>query len=332
MTKLQNHLWVGISGMDYEYWVCPINANLADRPGNYIFATKTASDEWQALYIGEADSLKFKARGHDGEESALSKGATHLHIHLRSVTEEEREIEVADLIAFNNPVCNPSSKSSKEPETIVEFDTLLTVSPPNSSVATNAAEQTSTIKEQPAEQAPANANNDDQEAIFEVDTFLTVAPHGASTSNKKSAKIETPAQTKYRSHVAMETEAVPAKKDFNQESRLADQVATTPESHEWSGLENAIYKYWIFSMDTKFAPEPGNFIFAGLDRNNEWRALYIGHSADMSAEDFASNPVIRTAVTRGATHIHVHKSSSYSLTRRVENEDLISRHKPPFNS
>ncbi len=110
MSELGNNRWTGRSGMDYEYWVCPLDASFADIPGNFIYAAKDESGDWRPLYIAAADSLRKEIREHPGVALAIDSGATHLHVHLHEDSGSARENEKADLIARWRPPCNPESQ------------------------------------------------------------------------------------------------------------------------------------------------------------------------------------------------------------------------------
>ncbi|MCX7049474.1 MAG: GIY-YIG nuclease family protein [Candidatus Sumerlaeota bacterium] len=103
-----SHLWQGESGKEYEYQIVPINDDLRDAPGNYIFAMKKGG-KWEPIYIGQTSSLRDRLVNHEIEKSARDKGATHIHAHL-SGGEEERRTEEADLIRKHKPPLNSQLK------------------------------------------------------------------------------------------------------------------------------------------------------------------------------------------------------------------------------
>jgi len=292
MNKLESHLWMGQSGMEYEYWVCPLNAGFADHPGNYIYAARTEDDRWKALYIAETDSLKHRAKGHEGERCALAKGATHLHVRLNTEPEEVRERERDDLITFLRPACNVESQPEEPQAVVMEVDTMLTVSP-HKSAAESAA---GSVKPAPAA-ARTPTTGERSPIVTEVEA---PAPPAPASRQPAAAVVQAPSDS-------------------------------APASHEWQGESGSKYKYWMFPLDTRFDAEPGNFIYAAIDAHGRWQALYIGQSDNLEANLVAGNPRTSNALSQGATHIHVHKSSEYGLTRKVEQEDLVKKHKPICN-
>jgi excinuclease UvrABC nuclease subunit len=98
--------WRGASDQRYKYWILPINAELKDAPGNYIYAKETSPGRWKALYIGQTSSLRHRLASHEKELLATRQGATHIHVHLSSQNVGARESEEADLIANYSPPLN----------------------------------------------------------------------------------------------------------------------------------------------------------------------------------------------------------------------------------
>lgn len=98
--------WEGQSGKSYGYWIAPIDASFKDVPGNYIFAKETKPNQWRAVYIGQAESLKERLSNHEKEPCARRNGATHIHNHTNSAGENARRAEETDLIRKWSPVCN----------------------------------------------------------------------------------------------------------------------------------------------------------------------------------------------------------------------------------
>jgi len=98
--------WRGASGTQYKYWILPINTELKDAPGNYIYAKEISPGRWKALYIGQTTSLRQRLASHEKELSATRGGATHIHVHLSNQNDAVRKEEEADLIARCSPPLN----------------------------------------------------------------------------------------------------------------------------------------------------------------------------------------------------------------------------------
>ena len=105
MADAPTILWPGKSGKEYKYSIYPINTELRDSPGNYIFAKETKPGHWYPVYIGQTNSLKTRLSGHEKEACSKRNGATHIHAHT-SGGEAERLAEEKDLITRWQPACN----------------------------------------------------------------------------------------------------------------------------------------------------------------------------------------------------------------------------------
>lgn len=98
----------------------------------------------------------------------------------------------------------------------------------------------------------------------------------------------------------------------------------------WQGQSGKQYDYWVYPISTTFKDEPGNYIYAKRNAAGEWQAVYIGQTSSLS-QRLASHEKEESIIRRGrATHILAHLSTS-SLARRMEERDLISCYRPPFN-
>lgn len=97
----------------------------------------------------------------------------------------------------------------------------------------------------------------------------------------------------------------------------------------WPGLTGNRYVYEVYRIGTPFKSVPGNYIFARWD-GGRWTNLYTGETGDLS-ERFTNHHKEPCVLSRGATHLHVHQSSTNAATRRAEEGDIIKRHRPPCN-
>ncbi|MBI2186138.1 MAG: hypothetical protein HYU37_03310 [Acidobacteria bacterium] len=97
--------WAGQSGKEYVYWVHRIGTFFNNEPGNYVYAREVESGSWEAIYVGQTESLERRL---DPEKEACARrhGATHVHVHTNRSGESRRAAEQADLVAKWAPVCN----------------------------------------------------------------------------------------------------------------------------------------------------------------------------------------------------------------------------------
>lgn len=79
----------------------------------YIFAKRHEYlDEWEALYIGESDSLRTRLSGHEKLDDAIDLGLTHIHVmYVADTGDVRRQIEQS-LIARYRPPLNDLSPST----------------------------------------------------------------------------------------------------------------------------------------------------------------------------------------------------------------------------
>ena len=103
--------WPGASGKEYTYRIYPAGASFKSVPGNFILAREYEPGEWVPLYIGQTRDLSQRLEGHGHQESALQKGATHLHMHLSTAGQAARCEEERDLIRRWQPFCNEQLES-----------------------------------------------------------------------------------------------------------------------------------------------------------------------------------------------------------------------------
>lgn len=101
--------WTGKSGRDYEFETFPIGTQFNHVSGVYIACRQLLPGNFEALYVGEAQSLVDRlntgANNHDGIKCALRNGATHIGALFVSSDTERLRIET-DLRHALNPSCN----------------------------------------------------------------------------------------------------------------------------------------------------------------------------------------------------------------------------------
>jgi len=98
---------------------------------------------------------------------------------------------------------------------------------------------------------------------------------------------------------------------------------------DWTGGSGKRYRYYIYPLGTRFATEPGNYIFAKEFRPGHWLPCYIGQTENLGERlvDHEKEPCARM---HGATHIHAHVNR-VSASRSAEETDLIRKWRPPCN-
>ena len=98
-------IWTGDSGKKYRYNIHPIGTALNDVPGNYIFARRLSQRKWQAIYIGETESMKDRLPNHNDLPGILQNGGTHIHTHI-TLDSRARFDEETDLLTSIKTPCN----------------------------------------------------------------------------------------------------------------------------------------------------------------------------------------------------------------------------------
>lgn len=77
-----NITWCGASGQSYIFETYPVGAQFNPVSGVYIFCRQVISGNWEALYVGETQSLKQRLNtgigSHDGYARASRLGMTHI--------------------------------------------------------------------------------------------------------------------------------------------------------------------------------------------------------------------------------------------------------------
>lgn len=88
-------------------------------------------------------------------------------------------------------------------------------------------------------------------------------------------------------------------------------------------------KFEVMGVGESASRKAGIFIYA-CRRAGQWRALYIGESADLSAR-LAFNEIAADALLSGATDIHILKTNIDAKERRDIADRLILTNAPPLN-
>jgi hypothetical protein len=95
MTQI--HEWKGATGRRYCFQVhaLPLRKPFT-QPGVYLFCRQTTYG-WEAVDVGQAESLTEACSGTPVRFAAEAAGATHLHVHIRLAGFEARVEEEGDL-------------------------------------------------------------------------------------------------------------------------------------------------------------------------------------------------------------------------------------------
>ena len=102
------------------------------------------------------------------------------------------------------------------------------------------------------------------------------------------------------------------------------------QSVNWPGQSGAEYQYEIYPLDTPLPPLPGNYIYAMQDENGCWIPLYVAQTRDLH-QRLEGYEKLQDAAQAGATHVHVHFSTTGQAARCTEEHDLIVRWQPMCN-
>lgn len=98
--------WTDYRGRKYIYSVFDLDQEWVNFPGNYILARRTPRG-WEALYIGEAESLKHGVGpGHPAWAFCRSRGATHILVRFNFAGRKARQAEEQALVIAYEPPGN----------------------------------------------------------------------------------------------------------------------------------------------------------------------------------------------------------------------------------
>lgn len=105
--------WIGASGSSYKYYIWELPANFKqNQDGNYIYSRLDENNHWVPIYVGQGD-LKDRAENHHQEDCIRRKGATHIHVHLKS-RKEDRLAEERDLLENHTDAYHPTGCNERE--------------------------------------------------------------------------------------------------------------------------------------------------------------------------------------------------------------------------
>ncbi len=100
---------------------------------------------------------------------------------------------------------------------------------------------------------------------------------------------------------------------------------------DWPGQSGTQYHYEVHPLDTGFQQAvPANYIYARQAEDGTWLPVYIAQTRALN-QRLEGHIGVADASAQGATHIHVHLSTSGQAARCSEEHDLIERWHPVCN-
>lgn len=107
------------------------------------------------------------------------------------------------------------------------------------------------------------------------------------------------------------------------------EIGSSPTS-DWIGESGTHYPYKIHPLDARFQAVPANYIYAGQSEDGTWVPVYIAQTRALS-QRLEGHVSTEDARARGATHIHVHLSTTGQAARCYEEHDLVNHWHPVCN-
>ncbi|WP_324051243.1 GIY-YIG nuclease family protein [Aeromonas caviae] len=92
----------------------------------------------------------------------------------------------------------------------------------------------------------------------------------------------------------------------------------------WAG-----HDFGVYMPKSEWHDKAGIYIFAKIEANGRWRALYIGQASSFSNR-LSNHERWAEAVKKGATHIHA-RVITEQKQRDIIEEQLIKINQPPLN-
>lgn len=89
------------------------------------------------------------------------------------------------------------------------------------------------------------------------------------------------------------------------------------------------YQFEVHPPHISWNNVPGIYVFAGLNRANQWTALYIGQASSFS-DRLSGHERWNEAIRWGATHIHA-MAVHLQRDRDIIEQELIRTFRPPLN-
>jgi hypothetical protein len=101
-------------------------------------------------------------------------------------------------------------------------------------------------------------------------------------------------------------------------------------SSSWVGQSGTQYPYKIHPLDAQFQAVPANYIYAKQSEDGTWVPVYIAQTRALT-QRLEGHVSVEDARSHGATHIHVHFSTTGQAARCSEEHDLVNQWHPVCN-
>ena len=98
----------------------------------------------------------------------------------------------------------------------------------------------------------------------------------------------------------------------------------------WPGHSGTQYPYEIHPLDAQFQAVPANYIYSKQWEDGTWAPVYIAQTRALN-QRLEGHVSLADASAQGATHIHVHLSTTGQGARCSEEHDLIQHWHPVCN-
>jgi hypothetical protein len=101
-------------------------------------------------------------------------------------------------------------------------------------------------------------------------------------------------------------------------------------SSQWVGQSGTQYPYTIHPLNAEFQAVPANYIYAKQAEDGTWVPVYIAQTRALK-QRLEGHVSVDDALRQGATHIHVHLSTTGQAARCSEEHDLVNQWHPVCN-
>ena len=101
-------------------------------------------------------------------------------------------------------------------------------------------------------------------------------------------------------------------------------------SIKWVGESGTQYPYEIHPLDAQFQSVPANYIYARQSEDGSWVPIYIAQTRALR-QRLEGHVSVADAMAQGASHVHVHLSTTGQGARCSEEHDLLERWHPVCN-
>ncbi|MDE2688656.1 MAG: hypothetical protein OXI16_14335 [Chloroflexota bacterium] len=96
----------------------------------------------------------------------------------------------------------------------------------------------------------------------------------------------------------------------------------TQQQVNWIGKSGLSYTYTVYELSAVWLDVPGNYIFAKLEQNGFWSAIYVGETGSFKTRLVDSHEKLLCAQQYGFTHVHARTNYDGESARLTEEKDL----------